>query len=259
MTATVQNLEPGADQAVAISQAIRPFRAPPRADLHPARTILVRPARRRPALRTRDCRNLILAARHAEQIGTPLDCYAVIELHDAPGRAHDALANILERLGKQLAYRGIRRAWIWTLERGGLVGHLHANIALHAGAARSEIRRILRQLAAAALREDLPKHAVKAQPVRDLDGLLRYITKGSTPAAQRLVKRMTPRTLRRFERTMQGLVPGKRCGCSETLGPTARRRRPVGESPPALAARPCEISGAYVSVASGRQGTPAET
>jgi hypothetical protein len=57
--------------------------------------------------------------------------------------------------------------------------------------------------------------AIKVQPVKNLHGLGRYALKGMDP-------HYTPRY--RVRHDPQGIVFGKRCGISKSLGPAARRR-----------------------------------
>jgi hypothetical protein len=55
--------------------------------------------------------------------------------------------------------------------------------------------------------------AVHVQPIKDLPGLERYVLKGMDP-------RYAPRY--RVRHVPQGVVYGKRCGVSKSLGPASR-------------------------------------
>ena len=121
-----------------------------------------------------------------------------------------------------LRYRSLtrRRDWtpafyVWSIENHG--GDTHVHWIVHIPKAlRAEFRETLPLwLARVSGTVHCSESAINVEPVTRLRGLERYILKGMDPHyARRYRVRHDP----------QGLVFGKRCGISKSLGPAARGR-----------------------------------
>jgi hypothetical protein len=184
--------------------------------------------------------NLFAAARHAAEIGLPLNRFVTINWEAAGvGDGVKATGRFLKHAGDWLRRHGRRLAYVWVQERGRRVGQ-HVHILLHVP---PPCARRFGQLQARWLRASgatLRKGIVKTKPVgrsyadalqgeksgylSNLGRVLRYVMKQSSG-------RIEPRT-HRWD-TSGSLVLGKRCSTSENIGAAARARS-AKESQPTL-------------------------
>ena len=170
--------------------------------------------------------NILEAVKFAKSIGVPL--VAHLTLHWSGTVAFDdpdgtRFASIREGLSKVLLRRGIPPAWIWCRECKAHTDVVHCHLLFHlpaeyrTGAKRDEIEAHLERLVDRHGDAILGEFAVRLQVWPDPDGL--YLIKGGGPKVWKLFPR-----IRQKWRTSQGVVYGKRCGTSQSIGPAARLR-----------------------------------
>jgi len=171
--------------------------------------------------------NLVEAVRFAKSIGLPL--VAHLTIHWSGTIAFDdhnglRFAKVREGLNKVLFRRAIPAAWVWCRECKAHTDIVHSHLLFHlpveyrSGAKLSEIETHLERLVDRHGDGILGEFAVRLEIWPDPDGL--YLIKGGGP----LVWKQFPR-IRKDWRTGQGIIHGKRCGTSESLGPTIRSNR----------------------------------
>jgi hypothetical protein len=199
--------------------------------------------------------NLKSAVDFAVSIGTPLTAHCIIHWvgTDAGNDPNGELfAQVRERLALWLRRRGVPFAAVWSREKlsGGQAEVEHAHLLFHlpdAWLKRAKLigvtggvqgRVELLQLEAAlcrivrgcagwldhyAVKLKIPTDGGNPGPYngRSYDGL--YLLKGGGKRAWKLFPR-----IKREWRKPQGVIFGKRCGCTQNLGPTARRRAGYG-------------------------------
>jgi hypothetical protein len=195
--------------------------------------------------------NLKSAVDFPKSAGVPLNAHCIIHWvgtdagDDADG---ELFAEVRETLSRWLRYRGVPFTAIWVREKkaGGrsevehahLVFHLPDTwlqgsrlVALSGGVDGSDellevqavLYRIVRRCAGRpddyAVKLKIPTAGGNpgAYNGRSYDGL--YLLKGGGKFTWKLFPR-----IRKEWRNAQGLILGKRCGCSQNLGPAARRR-----------------------------------
>jgi hypothetical protein len=117
--------------------------------------------------------------------------------------------------------RAVPAHYVWVLENQG--GDTHVHWVVHVPpslreAFRTKVPEWLGQVAGTIL---CAESAINIKPVTNLRSLARYLLKGMDP-------RYAPRYSVRC--VSQGLVHGKRCGVSKSLGPAARTRSFVSRS-----------------------------
>jgi hypothetical protein len=188
----------------------------------------------------RQAANLQAAFHHAvtelPAIGCPLNQYAVSAFHYAEpwevGRAFEVLRR--NHLSRWLRHHTGGRTppyFIWCIENAATPygSNLHANLVVHIPRPLQAQFRMELPLWLARVTNTVavPANAVHVQPVDDdrggLPGLKRYFLKGVAPelAARYGVERLQK------EHGPQGLVLGKRCGVSQSLGPRAREQHTI--------------------------------
>ncbi len=167
------------------------------------------------------------AAGFAGVIGVPLNRHLTISWHVAEtiGRVQDLQREVLQLAAKWLRYHGVQPAFVWVVENGYVLGH-HSHIAIHVP---DHLVRRFRVMADRWVQHvgGNPKNRGAVRMTRDkfgradyhaaIEGLLRYMLKGLELEAARLL-RIEPQ----YDKA--GTVIGKRCGFSESLGPTAQER-----------------------------------
>jgi hypothetical protein len=172
----------------------------------------------------RQARNFLEAIRYADkrlaQLGRPLNTFVTLNFDhtDCPPEQVSARFEKLRdnHFVRWLRYRrAVPAHYVWALENQG--GDTHVHWVVH-------VPKPLRAAFDAKLPEWLTRvagtircheSAIKIEPVWNLRGLARYLLKG-------MDSRYAPRYSVRH--VPQGLVHGKRCGVSKSLGPSARNR-----------------------------------
>ena len=195
--------------------------------------------------------NFKAAVDFAASIGAPLTAHCIIhwvgtDAGDDP--TGELFAEVREHWSRWLRYRGVPFAAVWSREKlsGGQAEVDHAHLFFHlpdswlkeaklisvaggveGGAelleAQAALYRIVRRCAGRpedyAVKLKIPTDGGNPGPYngRSYDGL--YLLKGGGRQAWKLFPR-----IRQEWRKPQGIIFGKRCGCTQNLGPAARRR-----------------------------------
>jgi hypothetical protein len=169
--------------------------------------------------------NIVEAVKFAKSIGLPLVAHLTIHwsgtvaLDDHDGTR---FAKVREGLSKVLHRRGIPVAWIWCRECKAHTDIVHSHLLFHVpaeyrfGQKLDELQATLERLLARHADGIWSEYAVKLKIWRDPDGL--YLLKGGGPEVWRRFR------IKKKFRERQGIIHGKRCGTSQSLGPTARGR-----------------------------------
>jgi hypothetical protein len=171
---------------------------------------------------------ILYAETRAAAQGRQLNTFVTLNF-DHTGCPPERVSKAFEKLRdnhftRWLRYQSLtrRRDWtpafyVWSIENHGGDTHVHwiVHIPKPLQAAFSE--KLPLWLARIAGAVHCSVSAIKVQPVKNLRGLDHYLLKGMDPHyAARYRVRHDP----------QGLVFGKRCGISKSLGPAARQRGP---------------------------------
>jgi hypothetical protein len=169
------------------------------------------------------------AHRFAEAIGRPLNLAVTLNLsHTAcdPEKASEAFERFRDNhFTRWLRYQSqkARKAgrpdfgpptYTWVIEAKDGYPHVHWNLHIHPSLKKPLLAKIEKWLAKAAGEIEKPFGAVHSTAITNTNGLARYCMKGIDPY-QAKAKFIRPE--------YQGTVIGKRCGVSESLGPSARR------------------------------------
>jgi hypothetical protein len=173
----------------------------------------------------RQATNFLAAIRFAEQQGRPLNILVTFNLDHTtcpPERVSAAFKELRKnRFTRWLGYRAGKRphygpaTYVWVIENSG--GDTHVHWAVHIptplrAAFRAKLRDWLTDMAGVI---ECEPSAIHAEPIYAALVLGRYMMKGIDPRFARMnYVRPVP----------QGIVCGKRCGISESLGPAARKR-----------------------------------
>jgi hypothetical protein len=136
----------------------------------------------------------------------------------------ELFAKVREGLSKWSGRRGIAFAGVWARERqsGGQSDVVHCHLLFHlpveyrTGASLVQVEATISRLVELHGGGILHEQAVDLRVHADPDG--KYLIKGGGP---QIWKRFG---LRKEHRRWQGLIHGKRCGTTENIGVTARRR-----------------------------------
>jgi hypothetical protein len=195
--------------------------------------------------------NFKTAVDFAASSGTPLTAHCIIHWVGTDARddpTGELFAELREQWSRWLRYRGVPFAAVWAREKlsGGQAEVEHAHLLFHLpdawlkGAklisvsggveggvelqeAQAALYRIVRRCAGRpedyAVKLKIPTDGGNLGPYngRSYDGL--YLLKGGGKQAWKLFPR-----IRKECRKSQGIIFGKRCGYTQNLGPTARRR-----------------------------------
>jgi hypothetical protein len=170
--------------------------------------------------------NLIEAVDFAKSIDLPLVAHLTIHWSGTVAfDDHDGtrFAKVREGLAKVLLRRGIPTASAWCRECKAHTDIVHCHLLFHlpvehrSGPKLEEMKAHLVRLVDRHGNGILGEFAVRLVIWPDPDGL--YLIKGGGPP----VWKQFPR-IRKDWRTPQGIIHGKRCGVSESLGPLARLR-----------------------------------
>ena len=170
--------------------------------------------------------NIVEAVRFAKSIDLPL--VAHFTLHWSGTVAFDdpdgsRFAKAREGLAKLLLRRGIPPTWAWCRECKAHTDIVHCHLIFHmpidyrTGPKLDGIKAALERLVDRHGDGILGEFAVKLTLWPDPDGL--YLIKGGGPTVWKLFPR-----IRKEWRKAQGIIFGKRCGTSQSLGPAARLR-----------------------------------
>lgn len=170
----------------------------------------------------RQASNFLQAARFAEEIGRPLNLLVTINMEQL-GCPADQVSADFERLRDNHFTRWLRYtsktsqpAYTWTIENGE-VNLTHVHWVVHVP---SHLRE--------AFEKKLPEWVAKVigGSFQHVDGAIR-VKKAGNPKTlgSYLMKGINPKcaTFYKIRPKNQGLVYGKRCGISASLGPKARR------------------------------------
>jgi hypothetical protein len=170
--------------------------------------------------------NIIEAVDFAKSIDLPLVAHLTIHWSGTVAfDDHDGarFAKVREGLSKVLLRRGIPVAWVWCRECKAHTDIVHCHLLFHlpveyrSGPKLEEMKDHLVRLVDRHGNGILGEFAVRLVIWPDPDGL--YLIKGGGP----LVWKRFPR-IRKDWRTSQGIIYGKRCGVSQSLGPKVRLR-----------------------------------
>jgi hypothetical protein len=175
---------------------------------------------------TSQAANIVRAVAFAKSIGLPL--VAHLTIHWSGTVAFDdpdgtRFAKVREGLSKVLFRRGIPVAWVWCRECKAQTDIVHSHLLFHVpaeyrfGRKLAELRATLERLVGRHAVGIWSEYAVKLKIWRDPDGL--YLLKGGGPEVWRRFR------IKKKFRESQGIVFGKRCGTSQSLGPAARSDR----------------------------------
>ena len=170
--------------------------------------------------------NIVEAVNFAKSIDHPLVAHLTIHWSGTIAfDDHDGtrFAKVREGLAKVLSRRGIPVAWVWCRECKAHTDIVHCHLLFHlpvayrSGPKLDEMEAHLVRLIDRHGDGILGEFAVRLVIWPDPDGL--YLIKGGGP----LVWKQFPR-IRKDWRTPQGIIHGKRCGTTQNIGPSARRR-----------------------------------
>ncbi len=184
--------------------------------------------------------NFKSAVDFSASIGTPLTAHCIIhwvgtDAGDDP--TGELFAEVREQLSRWLRYRGVPLAAVWSRERlsGGQAEVEHGHLLFHlpdawlkgaklisvsggleGGVKLQDVQAALYRIV---MKLKIPTDGGNPAPYngRSYDGL--YLLKGRGKQAWKLFPR-----IKQEWRKPQGVIFGKRCGCTQSLGPTARRR-----------------------------------
>jgi hypothetical protein len=170
--------------------------------------------------------NIIEAVKFAKSTGLPLVAHLTIHWSGTVAfDDHDGsrFAKVREGLAKVFRRRGLPIAWVWCRECKAHTDILHCHLLFHlpiayrTGSKLDGIKVAIERLVDRHGDGILGEFAVRLVIWPDPDGL--YLIKGGGP----LVWKQFPR-IRKDWRTPQGIIHGKRCGTTQSIGPAARRR-----------------------------------
>jgi hypothetical protein len=179
--------------------------------------------RRSHHIRRQQATNIKPAIRLAEKRGVPLNRFVTINFTNLDcdeSAVSYAFAEIRERFARWLRSGAVRKgrkaaAFVWVIENGG--GHLAAHWLVHVPEDRF-----------ADFQARLSGWVCKATGVAAIEGTALDIKRAGTPlgAGKYMMKGIDPAYADFYGITHvpQGLVHGKRCGFSQSLGPAACRR-----------------------------------
>lgn len=166
--------------------------------------------------------NLIIAAAHAHAIGLPLNRFVTINF--AAGgctkRTQEALGLFLKQASDWLKTKGACPAWVWVAESPpDATDHVHILMHVPEGLrdrfARLERRWVKRTGTTVRAKVIKCRHVV--EDINVVKDPLRYMLKGCNAENREVFGIVT-------DRPPQGTIEGKRCGFSQSLGPSARAR-----------------------------------
>jgi hypothetical protein len=169
--------------------------------------------------------NLVEAIGFAKSIGLLLVAHLTIHWSGTDAfDDHDGtrFAKVREGLAKVLLRRGIPVAWVWCRECKAHTDIVHSHLLFHLpaeyrlGRKLDEVMAVLERLVARHGDNIWSECAVKLKIWRDPDGL--YLLKGGGPEVWKRFR------IKKKWREAQGIIHGKRCGTSQSLGPSARFR-----------------------------------
>jgi hypothetical protein len=187
-----------------------------------SRSSVPRGVRRTQHIGWRQAQNFLEAIRYADkrlvELGRPLNTFATINFgHIAC--SPEVVSPLFEKLRDNHFVRWLRYEtsespyYVWAIENSGRYTHVHWVLHLPKSLRASFDTKLSEWLARVAGTITCRESAIKVKPVPNLRGLGRYLLKGMDPRyAPRCGVRHIP----------QGLVYGKRCGISKSLGPASR-------------------------------------
>jgi hypothetical protein len=178
----------------------------------------------------RQARNFLEAIRYAGinlvELDRPLNTFATINFGHIVC-SPEVVSALFEKLRDNHFVRWLRYGtsdlsyYVWVIENSGGNTHVHWVLHLPKSLRAAFDTKLAEWLARVAGPITCTESAIKIEPVYNLHGLGRYLLKGMDPRyAARYGVRHVP----------QGLVYGKRCGVSKSLGPASRARLSLGAS-----------------------------
>lgn len=171
--------------------------------------------------------NAIQAVGYADQIGRPLNRFVTIDwqLAQCLGRFQDVQGKFFERFSKWARYRNFGVAYVWALENSRDIG-IHSHILIHVPSHHLiDFKRIVPKWIDGDVDQSGATKTFKIQTVKYHSGADRlnpvkkatkYLLKGISDQARQI---LTPIE----DRGPQGVIVGRRCGTSESIGRTARK------------------------------------
>jgi hypothetical protein len=172
----------------------------------------------------RQARNLMDATYYARtrlvELGRPLNTFVTLNF-DHTDCPPEHVSSRFEKLRdnhfvRWLRYRASAPAYyVWAVENSGGDTHVHWVVHVPPSLRESFRTKLPEWLGQVAGTIRFAESAIDVRPVSNLPGLARYLLKG-------MDSRYAPRYSVRH--VPQGLVHGKRCGVSKSLGPAARTR-----------------------------------
>jgi hypothetical protein len=187
-----------------------------------------RRSRRTHQIGWRQARNFLGAIHHADiklvALGRPLNTFVTINFgHIAC--SPELVSAVFEKLRDNHFVRWLRYGTselpyhVWVIENSGGNTHVHWVLHLPKSLRAAFHNKLPEWIARVAGTITCIESAINIQPVTNLRGLGLYLLKGMDP-------RYAPRC--GVKHMPQGLVYGKRCGISKTLGPASRARLRLG-------------------------------
>lgn len=192
--------------------------------------------------------NLVAGAGFADILGYPLNRHLEISFEgmETPGRLNDAKTAFMRYLGDFLSYTRIRLFYIFVWERGYVKG-LHLHILIHIPsellpAVKRHIPNWLKAIGATYNEsgweiKDPTRYREGVNRWNPLKGRLRYILKGIDPSIEGVTQEIKSKRHGRGKHgplgilpSPQGIVPFKRAGTSQNIGPFARASHANPES-----------------------------
>jgi hypothetical protein len=175
----------------------------------------------------RQARNFMEAIRYADrhlvELGRPLNTFATMNFDhiDCPSERVSAKFEQLRdnHFVRWLRYKAAAPPYyVWVLENQAGNTHVHWIVHIPKSLRTAFGRKLPEWLARIAGTVRCGESAINVKSVYDLGGLGRYLLKGMDPSYA---------ARNRIRHEPQGLIYGKRCGVSKSLGPAARMRSKV--------------------------------
>lgn len=163
------------------------------------------------------------AAEFARDLETPLNLWFIIawETANIAGLVQSAQSHFAGNMRKWLERRGLPVRYLWVLESAWPHG-IHANVLVHVPPGdtstlfKAKVRDWIKQCGGDMLRGGTSKTVV-FRPVYDDRGLKQYLSKGVKTDAAEWAKQKFG-----VDRVDQGIIPGRRCQVSASIGPAAQ-------------------------------------
>lgn len=162
--------------------------------------------------------NLKRASVFASHYGMELNTFVTVHWANAgmAGNYRTKRQKLFELLSKWFSRRGSVWSAIWVTESGNLSKEVHVHLACHVP--NHVPLRDLRKYLLSVLKAD-DNAVLDIRPIYDVVGLRRYMLKGCDPSLYAYFQ------IPEEHQHTQGVVWGKRCGCSKSIDAQARSER----------------------------------